>query len=115
MLNNHFIAKLRMKFLQYRFQICAAILGLLLLASIWISVTSRSDSLPRYQGETAEEWFYGENRLPSQVNTFTDARIAFKAMGTNSIPFLIEKVESMRMTNPSSMGWIGVLLCRAND
>lgn len=60
----------------------AAILGV----GIWFyfSLDRRGRAMLVYEGKTAEQWFFGSN---SQAQ----ARLAFHGMGTNCVPFLLEK------------------------
>jgi hypothetical protein len=64
----------------------------LLVAVVWTTARGRSRYvMPVYGGKTAEEWFFSSNRHPGLQTTMTDARIAFEAMGTNCVPFLLDK------------------------
>lgn len=72
----------------------AAILGGLFLIAVWILFESHSKPSPIYKGRTVAEWFYGENGDPCEVITLRNATIAFKATGTNSIPFLINVMKT---------------------
>ncbi len=73
-----------------RNQLGLVILGLviLILFAAWFS--AKSTNLPAYQGKTAAEWFYGDHRNPRLLKTVEEAKLAFDAMGTNCIPYLVE-------------------------
>ncbi len=72
----------------------SVILGGLFLIAVWIHFESAAKSSPIHKGKTAAEWFYGENGDPSDIITLSPATVAFKAMGTNSIPFLLNVVKT---------------------
>jgi len=69
-----------------------AILGAFLLVGFWIFLPVKSSSYPSYNGKTVDQWFYGDYRDPRRKN-LSEAHIAFNAMGTNSIPYLVEKAK----------------------
>ena len=58
---------------------------------LWIHATIKSNQMPSYQGKTAEEWFYGEDRRLGGPKDTKAIERAFVAMGTNGIPYLIEQ------------------------
>ena len=66
----------------------------MLLATVgfWVHRSNRRPAdLPVYDGKTAEQWFYGDGGHPGYAKAMKNADIAFEAMGTNCIPFLLDK------------------------
>ena len=68
--------------------------GFLLLIGFW-GLRIGSASVPSYDGKTVGEWFEGGLVDPRRAETIEKAEVAFKAIGTNSIPYLIEKARGI--------------------
>lgn len=69
-----------------------AILASFLVLACWFTVLRSRAALPAYGGKTAQGWFFGEDGHPGREKTMNAARVAFDAMGTNCVPFLLDKV-----------------------
>lgn len=50
--------------------------------------------LPVYEGRDLDEWFYGNDGNARSNETFSNANSVYRHMGTNSIPFLLEKIKT---------------------
>ncbi|XOV73819.1 MAG: hypothetical protein ACFHW5_11755 [Verrucomicrobiota bacterium] len=74
-----------------------AFLLLVVTAVVFIALMKDSD-LPVYEGKNADEWFYGEQGHPGLADTINAAKVAFSNMGTNSVPYLINKIHSADST-----------------
>ena len=68
-----------------------AILAVLLLIGLWIQVAIKSNQRPSYNGKTVDQWFYGDLGHRGRAETMKKASIAFNAIGTNCMHYLIEK------------------------
>jgi len=72
------------------------IAGLLLVfvcGSLWLEHRSYRKKLPTYQGKTVDHWFYGEQHHCGLKTTFDSAKVAFREMGTNCLPFLLHNLK----------------------
>lgn len=76
-----------------RCRLCSliAIFVPLLLLGLFLLITNRTESLPSYNGKTVGEWFEGDLGHPGRAETMRKAEVAFKAMGTTCVPYLMEK------------------------
>ncbi len=63
----------------------------ILIFSLFAYLSIRSKSIPSFKGRTVDEWFWGNEGHPGRARTNQEAEIAFNAMGTNCMPYLIEK------------------------
>lgn len=80
---------------------------LLLSAVVWTAVRARSRyAMPVHNGKTAEEWFFGPTGHPGLETTIKAARPAFQAMGTNCVPFLLEKAKTRETAFNRSYCWL---------
>ena len=61
---------------------------------VWFAFVGNDRDLPRYNGKTAEQWFYGERGHPGIKETMDAAEDAFAAMEEECIPYLIQKLRS---------------------
>lgn len=88
-----------------RRSIALAAVGLLLGIGlcIYFATDNRRSAMPTYEGKTAEQWFFGSN---SQ----SQARLAMYLMGTNCVPFLLEKALMSDSMLKKSYYWLWMKL-----
>jgi hypothetical protein len=80
--------------------------ALLLVAVVWTTARRSRYVMPVYGGKTAEEWFFGPKRHPGLETTINDARVAFLAMRTNCVPFLLDKAKTQETTFDRIYCWL---------
>ena len=56
-------------------------------------MVSSSYARPKHEGKTGDEWFYGEYGHPGKMATHQKAKTAFRAMGSNGVPYLIGRAQ----------------------
>jgi hypothetical protein len=61
-----------------------------LMGAVWFAVVRPHALLPTYGGKTVEVWFFGPDGHPGKETTMNAARVAFDAMGTNCVPYLLD-------------------------
>jgi hypothetical protein len=67
----------------------------LLGVALWFrAVVSSRGALPTYGGQTVQECFFGKEGHPGLEVTIKAAQVAFDAMGTNCVPYLLDKVRT---------------------
>jgi len=79
---------------------------LLIMAVYSIKRGNQDADLPTHQGKTVEEWFYGTNGHPGMERGKTATRLAFDAMGTNCIPYLIRKASTRETVSNRLYCWL---------
>jgi hypothetical protein len=83
-----------MKPKRHRAMAFAATSAGLLVAVVWFGLGRSRAALPVYEGKTVQEWFFGADGHPGRPATMKAAGVAFEAMGTNCVPFLLDRLRS---------------------
>jgi hypothetical protein len=60
------------------------------MGAIWFAVVRSHELFPTYGGKTVDVWFFGPDGHPGKETTMNAARVAYDAMGTNCVPYLLD-------------------------
>src|SRR5690348_1407228 len=78
----------------------------LLVAALCYARSRPRAALPTYNGKTVQEWFYGPTGHPGLQTTMNAARVAFNAMGTNCVPYLLDEVRRPETIRRKFYCWV---------
>src|SRR5690348_9358947 len=88
------------RFTKKRIALCAAVV--LFAAVIGLLVANHdSTPMPSYQGKTAREWMYDHSR-----GIGSPRYDAFRAMGSNAIPFLVHELARKNTVRENLNEWL---------